>query len=85
MLISATHTHTAPTVAGVFQSDPDADYVKFLTAKIAEGIEKAHANLAPAKVGWGVGQEPIQVFNRRWKMKAGRGRTPTRSAAPPTR
>jgi neutral ceramidase len=25
ILISATHTHTAPTVAGVFQSDPDPD------------------------------------------------------------
>jgi hypothetical protein len=71
MLISATHTHTAPTVAGVFQSDPDPDYVKFLPAKIAEGIEKAHARLAPAKAAWVVGQEPNQVFNRRWRMKSG--------------
>jgi neutral ceramidase len=71
ILISATHTHTAPTAAGVFQSEPDADYVKFLTAKIADGIEKAHAKLAPAKVAWVVGEEPNQVFNRRWKMKAG--------------
>lgn len=69
MLVSATHTHTAPTVTGVFQSDPDAGYVRFLTAKIAEGIEKANANLAPAKAGWGVATEPNQVFNRRWKMK----------------
>ncbi len=46
--------------AGVFQSEPDAEYVKFLTKKIAEGIEKAHKNLAPAKIGWGVarGAEP---------------------------
>lgn len=71
MLISATHTHTAPTVAGVFQSDPDADYQKFLANRIAAGIEKAHANLAPARIGWGVGQDPTQVFNRRWKMKPG--------------
>jgi neutral ceramidase len=71
MLISATHTHTAPTVAGVFQSDPDEAYVKFLTTQIASGIEKAHARLAPAKVAWVVGQEPNQVFNRRWKMKEG--------------
>ena len=28
-------------------------------------------NLQPAKVGWGVGSEPTQVFNRRWKMKEG--------------
>jgi len=71
MLISATHTHTAPTVAGIFQSDPDAAYVAYLTEKIAAGIEKAHANLAPAKAAWAVGHEPNQVFNRRWKMKDG--------------
>ena len=71
VLISATHTHTAPTATGVFQSDPDEEYVAFLTAKIAEGIEKAHARLAPAKVGWGVAELPGQVFNRRWKMKPG--------------
>ncbi len=71
ILISATHTHTAPTVAGVFQSDPDAGYVAFLTEKIATGIEKAHARLAPAKAAWVVGLEPNQVFNRRFKMKDG--------------
>lgn len=71
MLVSATHTHSAPTSAGIFQSDPDAGYVKFLTAKIAEGIESAHAKLAPAEAGWGVVQEPSELFNRRWKMKDG--------------
>ena len=58
ILISATHTHTAPTVSGVFQSEPDKPYVKFLTEKIAEGIDKANARLAPAKVGWGSAMEP---------------------------
>ncbi len=38
ILISATHTHTAPTVGGVFQSDPDPDYVKYLPKQIAKGI-----------------------------------------------
>lgn len=69
MLISATHTHTAPSVTGAFQSEPDEAYVKFLTEKIAEGIENAHARLAPAKAGWGSAMEPNQVFNRRWRMK----------------
>ena len=45
--------------------------MKFLAAKIAEGIEKADDRLAPAKIGWGVGKDPKQVFNRRWKMKPG--------------
>ena len=71
MLISATHTHTAPTVAGVFQSDPDAQYAEFLASRISDGIRRALRNLQPAQVGWGVGTEPSQVFNRRWKMKAG--------------
>lgn len=71
MLISATHTHEAPTVGGVFQSDPDEDYVQYLAEQIAAGIIKAHANLAPAKIGWGVGKDPSQLFNRRWKMKSG--------------
>jgi hypothetical protein len=69
MLVSATHTHSAPTAAGVFQSDPDKQYVEHLTARIAEGLAKAHANLAPATAGWGVVQEPSQLFNRRWRMK----------------
>jgi hypothetical protein len=71
MLISATHTHTAPTLGSVFQSDPDPDYVKYLPGKIAEGIQKAVKNLAPARIGWAVGKDPTQVFNRRWKMKPG--------------
>jgi neutral ceramidase len=71
MLISATHTHTAPTLGGVFQSDPDPDYVKYLPHRIAEGIARAQSNLAPAKIGWAVGRDPAQVFNRRWKMKPG--------------
>lgn len=69
ILISATHTHSAPTLAGVFQSDPDEDYVKYLPGQIAKGIEKAVANLEPARIGVGVGKNDRQVFNRRWKMK----------------
>lgn len=71
MLVSATHTHTAPTAAGIFQSEPSPRYVEFLTARIAEGIEKAAANLEPAEVGWGVAAEPSEVHNRRWRMKPG--------------
>ena len=70
MLISATHTHSAPTAAPVFQSDPDPDYCRFLAVRIADGIRRAAHNLAPAKIGWGIGSEPSQVFNRRWKMKS---------------
>src|ERR1700677_2122536 len=71
ILISATHTHTAPTVSAAFQSDPDEAYQKFLIEKIAAGIVKANQRLAPARIGWGVGKDETQVFNRRWKVKPG--------------
>ena len=69
ILISATHTHSAPAAVGIFQSDPDPDYQEFLTVRIADGLRRAFNNLAPAKIGWGVGVVSNQVFNRRWKMK----------------
>ena len=71
VLISATHTHTAPTCVAVFQSDPDREYQEFLVGRIADGVGRAMHHLAPTRIGWGVGREPNQVFNRRWRMKPG--------------
>jgi len=71
MLIAATHTHTAPTLGGAFQSDPDPDYVRWVPGQVAKGIDEAHARLQPAQIGWGVAKNPTQLFNRRWKMKPG--------------
>jgi neutral ceramidase len=71
MMMSATHAHSAATAASVFQSNADVEYQKFLAVRIADGVRRALNNLAPAKIGWGVGSEPNQVFNRRWKMKPG--------------
>ena len=69
--ISATHTHTAPTSVGVFQSDPDEAYRAFLMPRIVDGVIRAANQLEPAKLAWAVGEEPTQVFNRRWYMKPG--------------
>jgi neutral ceramidase len=71
ILMSATHTHSAPAATGVFQSEPDKEYQRFLTLRIADGVRRAANNLAPAKIGWGKGAVPDQVFNRRWRMKPG--------------
>ena len=71
MLIAATHTHSAPTATGVFQSEPEVEYLEFLMPRISDGIRRAINNLAPAKVGWGVGKVPQHVHNRRWRMKPG--------------
>jgi predicted secreted protein len=71
ILISATHTHSAATLSPVFQSDPDPAYVRTVPALIARGIRQALQNLEPAEVGWAIGSDPTQVFNRRWWVKAG--------------
>ncbi len=71
ILISATHTHSAPTSVGVFQSDPEPEYREFLQSRIVDGVIRAANNLEPAKVASAVGSEPGQVFNRRWYMKPG--------------
>ena len=71
MTISATHTHSAVTLAGGFQSEPDEAYRRFLVERIAAGIEQANRQLEPARVGWGAGSNPTQVFNRRWFLKSG--------------
>lgn len=71
VLISATHAHSCPTATGVFQSEPDEHYPRFLAVRIADAVACAVSNLAPAQIGWGVGQNDRQVFNRRWFMKPG--------------
>jgi neutral ceramidase len=71
MLISATHSHSCATMAAVFQSDPDPDYLAELPARIARSLIQAHANLEPAEIGWSKDSDPTQVFNRRWFMKPG--------------
>jgi hypothetical protein len=71
MLCSATHAHSCGTAAAVFQSVPDPEYLHFLSRRIADAIARADNNLAPAKIGWGAGSVPGDVFNRRWYMKDG--------------
>ncbi|MEA1950952.1 MAG: LamG-like jellyroll fold domain-containing protein, partial [Planctomycetota bacterium] len=66
ILMSTTHTHSAPSVMGVLGTPPDEKYVKFLPAKVAEGVALAQKNLAPAKIGWAIGQLPELAQSRRW-------------------
>jgi len=71
MLISATHTHSAPSVFACLGTDCDNRYAAYLPGRIAEGIKAAQKNLAPARVGWAVGQDPTNIFCRRYQMKPG--------------
>jgi neutral ceramidase len=79
MLMSATHTHSGTSAGGEGEKrrgwhphEPLDAYQQFLATRIADGVKIALANLAPAKIGWGVGSVPQHVFNRRWKMKPGK-------------
>jgi hypothetical protein len=69
VLISATHTHSAPAATSVFQSDPDPNYQRFLASRIADGVRRAVNMLRPARIAWATAEVPDQVFNRRWILK----------------
>jgi neutral ceramidase len=69
ILIAATHAHSCPTVTGVFQSDPDADYQEFLADRIVDGVTQAWNQREPARIAWGSATNDSQLFNRRWRLK----------------
>lgn len=66
ILISATHTHTAPSSMGCLGTDADPDYVPYLRAKLVEAIAAAKANLRPATVGWADFDASEYTALRRW-------------------
>lgn len=66
MMMSATHTHTAPTAVPLAQCHPSPEYVAQLTAGIAKAVVEANARLKPARIGWASGEERREINNRRW-------------------
>ena len=70
ILISATHTHSAPRALNIGFGPANEAYHHFLARRIADGIRRAAFQLAPAKIGWGSVAKPEFLFNRRWFVKA---------------
>ncbi len=66
ILVSATHTHSAPSAMGALGTRPDADYVAFLPGRIADSIALANENLTPAQIGWSLIDDPDHTHCRRW-------------------
>jgi Concanavalin A-like lectin/glucanases superfamily len=66
ILISATHTHSAPAAMGTLGCPADTAYATFLPGRIVDTIERALKNLEPARVGWSTIDDDRHTFCRRW-------------------
>lgn len=79
VMISATHAHTGPVIAGGSSRYESATapggkadaYARWLPERIAESVALAAAGLKPARAFSGLGQEPSLAFNRRFHMTDG--------------
>lgn len=69
VIISATHTHSSPRTLDLGLGDANRQYNAFFARRIADGVQRAINNLAPAKIGWGSGQKPDYLANRRSFVK----------------
>ena len=66
MSISATHTHTAPSLTALAGVPVDPHYPALFLPRVVEGIERAAKNLKPAKAGWAVAKAPEHTHCRQW-------------------
>ncbi len=72
MLISATHTHSAPSAMGCLGSRMDPRYAASLPALIAQAIDSAARQLEPALAGSTVFDASAFTHNRRWIRRSDR-------------
>ncbi len=66
MLISATHTHSAPSLMGSLGSRADPEYPGFLIPRIARSIQMANDRLQPAQIGFVKRHAPDFTYCRRY-------------------
>ncbi|MEE2705523.1 MAG: LamG-like jellyroll fold domain-containing protein [Planctomycetota bacterium] len=66
ILISATHTHSAPSVMDIPPGDAEESYLPYLRKRIVEAIATAERNLEPAQVGWALANAAQFTALRRW-------------------
>lgn len=72
ILISATHTHTAPSANLTIGRPAEVAYRQVVIDGIVQAITKAGANRRPATLGAATHALPEEVFNRRWFLKPGK-------------
>ncbi|GIW96088.1 MAG: hypothetical protein KatS3mg110_4129 [Pirellulaceae bacterium] len=66
MLISATHTHSAPASMGCLGTDADPGYVPYLKRRLVEAIVEVSKNLEPARIGFSRADAARYTATRRW-------------------
>ncbi len=71
ILISATHTHTAPEIELESENELIREYTTFVQRRIADVAKFAVSDLKDAKMGFGSGKAPNVAFIRRYRMKDG--------------
>ena len=72
MLISATHTHSAPSAMPCLGSRVDPEYAQFLPGQLVRSIVQANAKLVPAQAGWAVTTDDQHNHCRRWIFRSDR-------------
>ncbi|MBL8231838.1 MAG: neutral/alkaline non-lysosomal ceramidase N-terminal domain-containing protein [Bryobacterales bacterium] len=71
ILISATHTHSAPPSRAQANNELEIRYVNRLVEQTADAIARANQSLRDARMGWAILPVPEELHNRRWFMKEG--------------
>ena len=66
MMVSATHTHSAPAAMACLGTRADKEYAASLPSKIAEAIVSANERLERARIGWATIDDWEHTHNRRW-------------------
>lgn len=66
LLISATHTHSAPASMACLGTDIDPDYVPLVKLKIVDAIAAALSKMQPAQIGFGKENAAAFTALRRW-------------------
>lgn len=72
IMISATHTHTAPSAFAALGTPADPSYLPFLRERLVDAIVQANANVQPARYGWATADAPQFTALRRWILRPDR-------------
>jgi hypothetical protein len=74
MLVAATHTHSAPPLAGALGTDEEPEYAAYFEERLVEALEGAAARLQPARAGWTSVDDFRHTYCRRWILRPDRVR-----------